>query len=98
MTSLSALSMSCKRQSSACLLYTSGRAGEERRQAAFTQAAEHQRIGIAAQIDEDDDGVDDKRHEEHRADQKQQELAVLGEDCLLYTSFCAKFTLSIKCF
>ena len=57
-----------------------GRAGEERRQAAFTQAAEHQRIGIAAQIDEDDDGVDDKCHEEHRADQKQQELAVLGED------------------
>ena len=57
-----------------------GRAGEERRQAAFTQAAEHQRIGIAAQIDENDDGVDDKRHEEHRADQKQQELAVLGED------------------
>ncbi len=41
--------------------YSPRKSGEERRQAAFTQAAEHQRIGIAAQIDEDDDGVDDKR-------------------------------------
>ena len=57
-----------------------GRAGEERRQAAFTQAAEHQRIRVAVQIHKDDKGRDDQCHKEHGAHQQGQQLAVLGKD------------------
>ena len=52
---------------------------EEGGQAAFTQAAEHQRVGVAVQVDEDDEWVDDQRHEQHRAHQQQQQAAVLGK-------------------
>ncbi len=55
-------------------------AGEEGGQAAFTQAAEHQRVGIAVQVDEDNQWVNDQRHEQHRAHQQQQQAAVLGKD------------------
>ncbi len=60
--------------------YSPRKNGEKRRQAALAQAAEYQRVRVAAQIDENDDGVDDERHEEHRAHQQEQELAVLRED------------------
>lgn len=54
--------------------------GEEGGQAAFTQAAEHQRVGVAVQVDEDNQWVNDQRHEQHRAHQQQQQAAVLGKD------------------
>src|SRR5690606_12803214 len=51
-------------------------AGEEGGQAAFAQAHEHQRVGIAANLPPDDDRVDDQGHEQHAADQHQQQLGV----------------------
>ena len=57
-----------------------GAAGEEGGQAGLTQAAEHQRIGVAAQIEEHDEGGDDEGHEQHGAHQQGQQLAVLGKD------------------
>ena len=52
-------------------------AGEEGRNAAFQQAGEHQRIGIAARLAEDDQRIDHQRHEHHRTHQHQQQVQVL---------------------
>ena len=55
-------------------------AGEESGQAGLLQATEHQRIRVAAQIEEHDEGRNNERHEEHGTHQQGQQLAVLGED------------------
>ena len=57
-----------------------GAAGEESGQAAFTQAAEHQWVGVAVQVDKDDERVDHQRHQQHGAHQQQQQAPVLGKD------------------
>ena len=55
-------------------------AGEESGQAGFLQAAEYQRVRVAAQVNEHDKGGNDQRHEQHGAHQQRQQLAVLGKD------------------
>ena len=57
-----------------------GAAGEEGGQAGLFQAAEHQRVRIAVQVDEHNERRNDEGHEQHGAHQQGQQLAVLGKD------------------
>ena len=57
-----------------------GASCEESSDAALPQAPKDQRIGVALQDDERDQGIHDERHGEHAADQQHEELAVIGED------------------
>ena len=57
-----------------------GAAGEEGVHAAFTQAAEHQGVGVAVQQNGHDGGGHDQGHEQHAAHQQRQQTAVAGED------------------
>ena len=56
-----------------------GAAGEEGHDAALLQAAEHQRIGVAPDAQEDQNGVDDQGHEKHTARQDAEQAAVVHE-------------------
>ncbi len=51
-------------------------AGEEGIHAAFTQAGQHQRIRVAADLPEHQQRVDHQRHQQHTADQDDQQLRV----------------------
>ncbi|MDT4889034.1 hypothetical protein FQZ97_1256830 [compost metagenome] len=53
-----------------------GAAGKEGGDAAFTQAQQHQRVGVAADLPEHDQWVDHQRHEQHAADQHRQQVQV----------------------
>ena len=52
------------------------RAGKECGNAAFAQAQQHQRVGVAADFQEHDQRVHHQRHKQHAAHQHQQQLAV----------------------
>ena len=51
-------------------------AGEEGGHAAFAQAGQHQRIGIAADLQEHDQRVDHEGHEQHAAEQHHQQVGI----------------------
>ena len=53
-----------------------GTAGEERVNAAFAQAGEHQRIGVAADLPEHQQRVNHQRYQQHTAHQHQQQLGI----------------------
>ena len=55
------------------------RPGEEGGDAAFAQAGEDQRIGVAAGLAEDDQRVDDQGDEQHGAQQHGQQVHVAGD-------------------
>lgn len=54
-------------------------AGEEGGQAAFTQAGEDQRVGVAADLPEYDERVDHQGDEQHAADQHHQQVQVVEQ-------------------
>ena len=53
-----------------------GAAGEERVDAAFAQAGQHQRIGVTADFPEHQQWVNHQRHQQHTAHQHQQQLGI----------------------
>ena len=57
-----------------------GTPGEKRRQAALTQTAEQERIGIAAQGDGHHNRIDHQGGEEHTAHQRQHQLPIRREN------------------
>ena len=54
--------------------------GEERSDSRFLETLEDKRIRVAVKVQEGNERIDDKRHQEHRADQQQKQFSVFCED------------------